>query len=336
MKREFYGYAIGILLGAVLMSAIALVVFNLLPKINTVSVPATDIDLGIVQDSEINMSKVDRDIYEARKLGVENILLIGIDGNNYKNARSDVMIIATIDKDNHVLKLTSVMRDTLSYMPSSNDYQKMNHSYINDGPIGTMKAINKNLDLDIKNFVTFNYNSLMEAVDFIGGFPVVVNSGEAKDMGISTGQQLLFGENALNYVRVRKNSGGDAGRNQRQRDLIMYIMETAKQMKKTELIRFANKMLPLVETSYAYSDIEELVDLYVGMKDSLITEQYSFPYEYRGVILKDKLWYAVPINMKTNVTELHTNLFGEDNGYVTSNTVNEISDYIEDWSGIKK
>lgn len=329
-------YVLWVLLGAALLATFSILIFNLLPKINTVDVPSTDIDLGIVQDSEMNMSKVDRDIYEARKLGVENILLIGIDGNNYRNARSDVMIIATIDKDNHILKLTSVMRDTLSYNPSADNYQKMNHSYIKDGPVGTMKAINKNLDLDIKNFVTFNYNALIEAVDFVGGFPVNVTSGEAKDMGISQGEQLLLGENALNYVRVRYNSGGDAGRNQRQRDLIMYIMEVAKQMRKTELVRFANEMLPLVETSYSYSDIEELVDLYVGMKDSLVTEQYSFPYEHKGKILKDKLWYAVPVNMKTNVTQLHSHLFGEDSMYTTSNTVNEISDYIEDWSGVRR
>lgn len=323
---------VGLLSFLVLLLILILIIA---PKVNTVEMPKTDDELGISKIEDKDMSEEEKETYIKQLEGVEHILLIGIDGDDYKNARSDVMIIATIDHDNTILKLTSVMRDTYVQLPTSESFQKLNHSYSLGGPVETVKAINKNLDLNIKEFVTFNYTALKEAVDFIGGFPVYVNSGEAKDMNITEGSHNLFGDNALNYVRVRKNSGGDPGRNERQRELILYIMNQTKKMSKGELLKFAQKMVPLVETSYSYKDIEELVDLFFVVKNDIEIEQYSFPTQYFGGVLSDRLWYAVPKNLEHNVRELHASLYGPDSIYVPSMTLQELNNIIEFRTGVK-
>lgn len=322
-----------IILLTLIISIAIILGFRLIPKLNTVKVPKDNSELGIHENSVDQVSNTsDGEENIDYDKNIENILLIGIDGNNYRDARSDVIIIATINKNNGSVKLTSVMRDTLVHISKVDDYQKINHAYMYGGPLETMKTVNRNLDLNIKNFVTFNYDSLIKAIDFFGGFPVNLNSGEAKDMKLSEGEHILNGRNALTYARVRKNSGGDTGRNSRQREIIMYILEQSKQMSKTQLIKFANILIPEVETSYSYSNIDELLDLYISIKDNISIEQNSFPFEYKGGKLKDNLWYAVPTDLETNVIKLHQDIL-EKSKYKTSNTVFMISDFIKELTG---
>lgn len=177
-----------------------------------------------------------------------NVLIIGVDEGGFDNSRSDVMIIASIDFETKTVKLTSVMRDTLAHIPTSNTYQKLNHSYMEGGAKETMLAINTNFDLNIEDYVVFDYDAVKKVVDFVGGYPVDVSAGEARDMGISTGH-------------------------------------------------------------------------------------HSFPFNYEGKILSDKLWYAVPKTMRTNVMDLHKNIYNSYD-YVPSDVVNHISEIIKNKSNV--
>src|SRR5699024_7011379 len=112
-----------------------------------------------------------------------NVLVIGVDEGGFDNSRSDVMILASIDVDNKDIKLTSVMRDTLAYIPTSNTYQKLNHSYMEGGPEETRLAFNENFDLDIEDYVVFDFNAVSRVVDAVGGYPATINAGESEDMG---------------------------------------------------------------------------------------------------------------------------------------------------------
>lgn len=304
-----------------------------LPDLHTVAVPRKETELGIVQKEDINMSVEELEVYTKKQKNIQNILLIGVDEGGYDSARSDVMMIVTIDGEGKVMKLTSVMRDTLSFIPTSNTYQKLNHSYMEGGPVETMRAINRNFDLNIKDFVIFDFDAVAKAVDLIGGYPVYVDSGEAHDMGTYEGEQVLDGAGAIKYMRIRYNSGGDQGRNQRQRDLIVYIMHYSKSMGRRDLVGFAQQMMPDIRTSYSFADVEKLIDIYDGMKDGLTTEQYSFPFDYTGVTLNDGLWYAVPRNMRSNVMTLQEHIFGS-GSYVPSVIVDDISYTIENMSGV--
>ena len=106
-----------------------------------------------------------------------NILVVGVDEGGFDNSRSDVMIVASIDPDKKDIKLTSVMRDTLSYIPTSKTYQKLNHSYMEGGPKETVRAFTANFDLDIKDYVVFDFNAVSKVVDAVGGYPATINAG---------------------------------------------------------------------------------------------------------------------------------------------------------------
>lgn len=262
-----------------------------------------------------------------------NILVIGVDEGGFDNSRSDVMIVASINPDKKDIKLTSVMRDTLSYIPTSKTYQKLNHSYMEGGPKETVRAFNANFDLDIKDYVVFDFNAVSKVVDAVGGYPATINAGESKDMGMAQGSYVLNGDQAVKYMRIRYNSGGDAGRNQRQRDLMEYVMKKAMDLGKKDMLSLATKMLPLVRTSYNLFDISQLLDIYGMMGNELSIKQFSFPSQYEGTKLADGLWYAVPNSMIDNVIKLHSDIY-ETEQLLIDNNVNTISENIQQRSGV--
>lgn len=262
-----------------------------------------------------------------------NILVVGVDEGGFDNSRSDVMIIASINPDKKDIKLTSVMRDTLSYIPTSKTYQKLNHSYMEGGPKETVRAFNANFDLDIKDYVVFDFNAVSKVVDAVGGYPATINAGESKDMGMAQGSYVLNGDQAVKYMRIRYNSGGDAGRNQRQRDLMEYVMKKAMDLGKKDMLSLATKMLPMVRTSYNLFDISQLLDIYGMMGNELSIKQFSFPSQYEGTKLADGLWYAVPNSMIDNVIKLHSDIY-ETEQLLIDNNVNTISENIQQRSGV--
>ena len=270
---------------------------------------------------------------EYKDSDITNILIIGVDEGGFEDARSDVMIIASVNPKKDSVKLTSVMRDTLAYIPSSNTYQKLNHSYMEGGPEETMLAFNENFDLDIEDYVVFDFKSVEKVVDLVGGYPATVNGGESVDTGLSVGDHVLSGEQAVDYIRARKNSGGDTGRNQRQRDLMEYVMKEAMKLGKKDMLSLVGQVLPSVKTSYSLKDVNELWDIYGVIGENLSIQQNSFPSEYVGTTLDDKLWYAVPNSMSSNVKQLHQEIY-ETEELGLKSRVENISNEIKNKSGV--
>lgn len=77
--------------------------------------------------------------------GITNVLLLGVDGLDFDagNQRSDSMIIATLDSNNKKVKLTSLYRDALVYIPGYGE-SKMNTSFSLGGPELVMDTIRYN------------------------------------------------------------------------------------------------------------------------------------------------------------------------------------------------
>ena len=73
--------------------------------------------LAIIFPVILNKSIEAKDIGSYTEKEIYNILLIGKDGISQKNSRADTMIILTIDNKNKAIKLTSLARDTLVYIP---------------------------------------------------------------------------------------------------------------------------------------------------------------------------------------------------------------------------
>lgn len=263
-----------------------------------------------------------------------NIAIFGVDSrdDSYgKGNRSDCIIIASINNKTKEVKLISVYRDTYVQI-EGHGLDKITHAYsYGEAPLA-IKTLNTNLDLNIKEFVTVNFETVKDVVNYIGGISMPVTSEEISHIpGIKkAGTQTLNGEQALAYARIRYATGGDYKRTERMRDVLTAVANKLKTLNISQLNGFVDEILPKVYTNITASDIFTLIPSAMSYK---ITDSIGWPYETRGKTM-DR-WYGIPITLESNVTELHKEAFGEPN-YVPSDTVKEISNKIIQKTGYSK
>lgn len=297
---------------------IAVYVMNKLNKLNYIKVSKEEIE--ITEGVEENLK------------GYRNIALFGIDTreDTYEGSRSDCIIIASINEETKNIKLVSVYRDTYLEI-SGHGLDKVNHAYSYGGPALSMSTLNTNLDLDITEFVTVNFTSTKDIIDEIGGVEITVTNAEATQIpGISTGgTYLLNGEQALAYGRIRKLDS-DYVRTERMRTVVTAVFQKAKTMSVAELNNLADRLLPEIYTNISKTEILNLIPKIASYS---IVDSKGWPYETRGITIGG-VWYGPPINLEKNVTELHKELFNDEE-YNTTDKVKEISEKIIDKTGYR-
>ncbi|MCM1568190.1 MAG: LCP family protein [Roseburia sp.] len=285
--------------------------------------------------------------------GYMNIALFGVDATTesllYRGSRSDSIMIASINLDTGDIRLVSVYRDTFLNTDDNNKYQKANHAYsigvidgvdLKGGPEPAIKMLNKNLDLNITDFVTVGYRGLSEVIDGLGGIYIDVDETELKhinnyQIGISeslkctytpvteTGYQLLDGIQASAYCRIRYGGGDDFKRASRQREVIKGIEEQAKKADLNALTKVFNTASKHIFTNLDSKDILEMIK---NIANYRIVEEDGFPQENMRTVknIGARGSCVVPTDLESNVIWLHQFLF-EEQDYQVTDKVKEYS-----------
>ena len=304
------------------------------------------------QKVDIDVSQLE--INEELK-GYRNIALFGIDSrsSNVEQAyaegnRSDCIIIASINQETNDVKLISVYRD--SYLKINNKsgneiIDKVTHAYAFGGAQNAIAALNRNLDLNIKEFMAANFDAVSEAVDALGGVDIEITSAELKYINgyideinrvtgknaahvTKTGKQTLGGVQATAYGRIRYTAGGDYKRTERMRDVLQEMINKAKKRSIPQLIDLANKILPLVSTNLSTDDVIGLAPIVTKMN---VSNSIGWPYTVAGATIGG-VWYGVPTTLESNVVKLHKEVFGEED-YVLPDRIKAISQQVIEKSG---
>lgn len=300
-KLKLFGKIVLVLviLLAILLGSVYWFISNKLGKLQQVDIDEGD--LGISDEISANLS------------GYRNIAIFGVDSrdNNLdRGNRSDCIIIASINNKTKEVKLISVYRDTYVQI-EGHGLDKITHAYSYGSAPLAIKTLNTNLDLNIKEFVTVNFDAVAEAVDQLGGVTINVESQEelkylnsyivetAKVTGksdakvASTGRQTLNGVQAVAYSRIRYTAGGDYKRTERMRTVIEAMTNKLKTKNVSEMNRFIDFILPKVYTNITAGDIFALMPSAASFR---ISESIGWPYDTKGITL-DR-WYGVPITYK--------------------------------------
>ena len=306
----------------------------------------------IGKTNRIDLKEEELSISENETLkGYRNIAIFGIDSraDDYgMGNRSDSIIIASINNNTGDIKLVSVYRDTYVQI-EGHGLDKITHAYSFGGPQLAIKTLNTNLDLNIKEFFTVNFDAVAEAVDLLGGVTMEikqeelnVNQGQSLNRYItavakSTGREASYiekpgvynldGVQAVAYSRNRFISGGDYARSEKMRNVMEAMLKKLKAKSVTEINSFIDKMLPHVYTNITTGDVISLVP---NIAKYNVKESVGWPYNTKGITLA--AWYGVPVTLESNVEKLHKEVF-EDAEYVVSDTVKSISQSIVNKTG---
>jgi polyisoprenyl-teichoic acid--peptidoglycan teichoic acid transferase len=330
-KKKKKSRLVLILLGELLLILILFGGFYIYNKMNKIKFDNSQ-DSNIQQNEEVE-----------KKEGYRNIVLFGVDSReNYleKSTHSDTIVIASINNETKDVKLASVYRDTYVNIPDEG-YNKINGAYFKGGYSLALSTINKNFDLDIHEYVTVNFQAVVNAIDTIGGIELDVTKEELKYLngyvrelnringtnvpGLkSAGTQTVNGTQATAYARIRYTAGGDYKRTERQRVVIEKVFDKVKHSDLGTINDFIDEVFPQIYTNLKNT---ELIDLANDVLSYDIVDQTGFPFE-KDAHTYNKVSYVFPIDLADNVTRLHEFLFNE-TGYTPSSTVREYSDYVE-------
>lgn len=324
-----------IIIIAILLGTAYWYITNKMGKMNKVDI--NEADLGISTETNSKLS------------GYRNTAIFGVDSRSDDYGvgnRSDCIIIASINNSTGEIKLISVYRDTYVDI-KGHGLDKITHAYsYGEAPLA-INTLNKNLDLNIKEFVTVNFDSVAQAVDQLGGVKINVTAEETKYINTyidetarvtgktanhitQAGTYNMDGVQAVAYSRIRYTAGGDYKRTERMRTVIEAMLTKLKTKNVAEINSFADKILPCVYTNISSGD---LISMIPSMAKYKVGESIGWPYETKGKTM-DR-WYGIPITLQSNVEQLHKEAFGE-NDYTASNDVKTISDSIIKKTGYTK
>lgn len=193
-----------------------------------------------------------------------NVLLLGIDAREGETmARSDTIIMASIDPKTDQIALLSIPRDTRVNIPG-HGWDKINSASVYGGPELTARVVSDLLGVSIKYYVLTNFSGFKDIVDTLGGVTIDVEQNmyheDATDwdnqINLRKGLQRLDGDKALQYVRYRGYVQGDIDRTKHQQ---VFLMALAKEMLQPSTIPKLPKLVPeinkYVKTNLSTTDM---------------------------------------------------------------------------------
>lgn len=177
-----------------------------------------------------------RDDYVDPKFDSVSVLLMGVDSSEKRGsdneARTDALLVATLNKEKKSIKLLSIPRDTYVYVPEVGYETKINHAHAYGGPRSTIETIENELNIPIDYYVRVNFEAFMDVVDALDGItvdvPYELKEQDSKDKAdaihLMPGKQKLNGEEALALARTRK-ADTDVERGKRQQEIIKALVQ---------------------------------------------------------------------------------------------------------------
>ncbi len=280
--------------------------------------------------------------------GYWNIAVFGVDsrgGNLGKGALADVQMIASINKKTGEIRLVSIYRDTYVQINKDGDFHKINEAYFKGGYQQAVETLERNLDVAIDDYATFNWKAVVDAINILGGVDLeitdrefayinsfITETAESTDTYSThlehAGMNHLDGVQAVAYSRLRLMDT-DFNRTERQRKVVSLALEKAKQADLKTLQAVAGVVFSEISTSVGLEDVLSLVK---NVKRYHLGQTSGFPFA-KTTAMVGKLDCVIPMTLSSNVVLLHQFLYDQE-GFLPSATVQDISAKIGERSGI--
>lgn len=307
--------------------------------------PRPDVDKKNVINDDLQVEDLEK------MKGYWMIAVFGVDSRNGSvgaGNQSDVNMICCINQDTGEIRLVSVFRDTYLNTNDEGRYSKFNEAYARGGPEQALKFLNKNLDLNITDYITFSWRAVAEGINILGGVDLEISKAEFRfingfitetvkgtNLGStqlkSAGMNHLDGVQAVAYGRLRLMDT-DFARTERQRKIIELAFAKAKQADYPTLNNILVTVLPQVSHNL---DFVDLTNVALSISKYHIGETAGFPFARTNLVIPGKGDCVIPQTLESNVSELHTFLFGDD-GYQPTETVKQLSNKISSDTGMYK
>jgi len=269
-----------------------------------------------------------------------NILLLGLDTSDTSTsadrtgpARSDTMILVTIDPLSQTIGALSIRRDLLVNIPEGVGYKKINTAYYygeawnlpSGGPGLAVETVEQFLGININYYAVVDFNSFEKLIDEIGGVKVTFTTaltadwkGNSMPFTIQPGTYTLPGSFALAYARCREDCGddlGDVGRGSRQMEVIQAIRNRVLQFNMlptliTKAPALYNDISAGVKTNMSLDQAMQLATLMMQIpKDNMTTYNMDYTDASDANAIIDNSYQAVLVPNMDAIRKLRDQMF---------------------------
>lgn len=197
------------------------------------------------------------------------------------------MILSTFNQKKHQIRMLSIPRDTISYIPKVGYYDKITHAHAYGGPLAAMDSVEATMNVPVDYYVRINMKAFVEAVDELGGIyydvPYNLNEPNSDDTGrikIKKDTKKLNGDQALAVARTRHHDS-DLKRGQRQMELIKILFQKAQNLKSIDKL---DNVISIVGKNAKHNltqkEIKSLAKMYLGGSTEIKTSQLKGKDDY--------------------------------------------------------
>ena len=290
---------------------------------------------GLAADQMVQVD--DLSINESLSADWLNVLLLGTDERTLsESARTDAMMICSINRTTGQVKLASIMRDLAVEYKDIGEYNgtyRINAANYFGGPNLAMKTINELFNMNIKNYVMINFFGFGIIAQRLGGVEVDISEAEMNKINEDIVKQYKmawlagytedafdpeqtkldhYGENihlngnqTLAYARIRHLDGGDYTRTTRQQTVLKKLLEKTKKLGMLEMVQLGNDMFSMVKTNMELEDIFKIATIVVnnGIPD-IDTMRLPAPKTYKEEVRNEE-GMLYDCDFATNATMLY-------------------------------
>lgn len=200
---------------------------------------------------------------------VTHYLMLGEDGYAEEitdDARTDTIVIVSLDEKYNRVIMTSVLRDSRINNPNGNP-TKANLLYKYFGLQGVEQCLERELGIEIEGAVLVNFANVKPVIDALGGVDIEIDVneylairsillGRDPNMPDGPGMTHMTGRIALAYMRARATGqGGDFSRTERQRKVVSQLMDKCRGLSLLELVGIYNQVSEGMKMSLSAMDI---------------------------------------------------------------------------------
>ena len=111
---------------------------------------------------------------------VKHYLMLGEDGYADQvtdDARTDTIVLVSLDTKYNRVILTSILRDSKINNPRGNE-TKINLLYKNHGFDGIVSCLERELDIEIEGAILVNFENVKPVIDALGGVDIEIDQNE--------------------------------------------------------------------------------------------------------------------------------------------------------------
>jgi len=198
----------------------------------------------------------------AEKTDMAHYLLVGVDGwglNEEGSARSDAIILASLDYGRERILFTSFARDSIvkpSYRKGTVKINTLVRS--SEGEQVLAEYFEEAFGLEIEGYFVINFSGAVDLINALGGvklnlsadevYYIDYHAGDYRGFPLSPGMCRVNGAQALYYMRCR-SLDNDFGRQGRQSNVLRAVMEKVSTLSPLRAMGLLDDVLGMYRTS---------------------------------------------------------------------------------------